>query len=113
MRHDEFYRKHLYADYGEVGNDVKALVEKFRSTSEKHKNVDVDSLAEMRRFVSEHESFRKLQRNVTDHVNIMTELSEGVAKRDLMDVSMVRVDGACRWCVSIVRVDRVRVVEGR
>ena len=46
----------------------------------------------MRCFVSEHESFQKLQRYVTNHVNIMTELSEGIAKRDLMDVSMVCVD---------------------
>eukprot|EP00798_Chlamydomonas_sp_ICE-L_P025257 gene25257-10905_t len=85
-RQDEFYRNHLHSNYGDVGNDVRQLVEKFQSTSEKHKNVE--SLEDMRRFVMEHMDFQRLQGNVTKHVNIMTELSERINARNLMEVSM-------------------------
>ena len=50
----------------------------------------VDSLEDMRRFVLEHSDFSRLQANVSKHVNIMSELSEQIAKRNLMEVSMVR-----------------------
>jgi hypothetical protein len=36
---DEFYRSHLYANYGEVGLDVKAMVDKFAAASAQHKQV--------------------------------------------------------------------------
>lgn len=38
-RLDEFYRKHMYCNYGDVGLSVKALVDKFSSTSQQHKKV--------------------------------------------------------------------------
>mmetsp|Transcript_12637 Transcript_12637/g.27322 ORF Transcript_12637/g.27322 Transcript_12637/m.27322 type:complete len:611 (-) Transcript_12637:472-2304(-) len=85
-RQDDFYSRHLYQNYGEVGTSVKTLVEKFASTSEKHKQVE--SLEDMRRFVLEHTDFQRLQGNVTKHVNIMTELSEAVNTRNLFEVSM-------------------------
>lgn len=48
----------------------------------------------MRRFVLEHSDFTRLQSNVTKHVNIMTELSEAVARRGLMDMSMAEQEVA-------------------
>lgn len=36
---DEFYRSHLFANYGEVGLSVKELVDKFSSQSAAHKQV--------------------------------------------------------------------------
>lgn len=38
-RQDDFYRKHMYLNYGDVGLSVKALVEKFAGTNAKHKQV--------------------------------------------------------------------------
>jgi vacuolar protein sorting-associated protein 45 len=45
----------------------------------------------MRRFILEHSDFSRAQTNVTKHVNIVTQLSELVAARSLMDVSTVRM----------------------
>lgn len=85
-RQDEFYRKHMYANYGEVGVSVKNLVEKFQEQTEKHKQVE--SLEDMRRFVMNHSDFQRQQSNVTKHVNIMTQLSETVGQRNLLELSM-------------------------
>jgi hypothetical protein len=49
----------------------------------------VDSLEDMRRFMTEHMDFTRLQSNVTKHVNLMSELSETVTRRNLMEVSEV------------------------
>ncbi|KAG2488981.1 hypothetical protein HYH03_012422 [Edaphochlamys debaryana] len=84
-RHDDFLRRHMYKNYGEVGASVKALVEQFQSASTKHSRVE--SLEDMRRFVLEHSDFQKLQGNVSKHVNLMTQLSEAVSDRNLMEVS--------------------------
>lgn len=59
----------------------------------------VESLEDMRRFVTEHSDFTKLQSNVSKHVNVMSELSEIVSHRSLLDVSMVSpgwVDVECK-----------------
>ncbi|PNW80892.1 hypothetical protein CHLRE_07g333950v5 [Chlamydomonas reinhardtii] len=84
-RQDDFLRRHQYRTYGEVGASVKSMVEQFQSASTKHSRVE--SLEDMRRFVLEHSDFQKLQGNVSKHVNLMTQLSETVSGRNLMDVS--------------------------
>jgi hypothetical protein len=53
----------------------------------------VSTLEDMRRFILEHSDFSRAQANVTKHVNIVTQLSEVVATRSLMDVSTVRMWG--------------------
>jgi hypothetical protein len=50
----------------------------------------VNSLQDMQRFVLQHSDFSRAQGNVTKHVSIVTQLSEVVAARHLMDVSTVR-----------------------
>jgi hypothetical protein len=55
--------------------------------------LQVTSLDDMRRFILEHSDFSRAQGNVTKHVNIVTQLSEVVSSRHLMDVSTVRPGG--------------------
>lgn len=43
----------------------------------------------MQRFVTEHTDFQKVQGNVSKHVALMSELSEIIGKRNLMELSMV------------------------
>lgn len=57
--------------------------------------LQVNSLDDMRRFILEHSDFSRAQGNVTKHVNIVTQLSDVVGTRHLMDVSTV---GAARLC---------------
>jgi len=41
---DEFYAKHRYSNYGEVGLAVKEAVEKFSATSAQHRQVGGEQL---------------------------------------------------------------------
>lgn len=84
-RHDDFFARNMYSNYGDVGLSVKGMVETFQSTSAQHRQVQ--SLDDMRRFVMEHQDFQRAQGNVSKHVNMMGELSEIVSRRQLMDVS--------------------------
>lgn len=36
---DDFFRSHLYANYGEVGLDVKEMLDRFAAASAQHKQV--------------------------------------------------------------------------
>lgn len=56
--------------------------------------LQVESLEDMKRFIAEHEEFRKLQNNVTKHINIMSEIGDIIGRRNLMEVSSVSV-GKC------------------
>lgn len=40
---DDFYRQHLYSNYGEVGLSVKDMVDKFAAASAQHKQVGVQA----------------------------------------------------------------------
>eukprot|EP00775_Hariotina_reticulata_P002080 gene2080-2399_t len=87
---DDFYKQHLFSNYGDVGLSVKELVDKFAQASKQHQQVN--SLDDMRRFILEHSDFSRAQSNVTKHVNIVTQLSEIVTKRSLMEVSTLEQD---------------------
>ncbi|KAG1681582.1 hypothetical protein FOA52_014090 [Chlamydomonas sp. UWO 241] len=82
---DDFFAKHRFSNYGEVGMDVKSLLDVYQSKSTRHKNVE--SLDDMKRFIAEHGDFTRLQNNVTKHVHIMGELAEVITRRHLMEIS--------------------------
>lgn len=59
--------------------------------------VQVTSLEDMRRFILEHSDFSRAQGNVTKHVNIVTQLSEEISRRNLMEVSSVSTLALGQW----------------
>ncbi|KAF5831862.1 SM/Sec1-family protein [Dunaliella salina] len=87
---DDFFAKHAYLTFGEVGISVKALMEQYQSREAQHRQVE--SLEDMRRFVTEHMDFTNLQSNVTKHVNLMSNLSDIAGKRRLLELSEIEQD---------------------
>mmetsp|Transcript_19696 Transcript_19696/g.54990 ORF Transcript_19696/g.54990 Transcript_19696/m.54990 type:complete len:585 (-) Transcript_19696:538-2292(-) len=87
---DDFFAKHAYLTFGEVGVSVKALMEQYQSREAQHRQVE--SLEDMRRFVTEHMDFTNLQSNVTKHVNLMSNLSDIAGKRRLLELSEIEQD---------------------
>ncbi|TLD22764.1 hypothetical protein PspLS_07226 [Pyricularia sp. CBS 133598] len=58
---DPFFKKNMYLNFGDLGSNVKDYVEQFQT---KHKNnVQLESIADMKRFVEEYPEFRKLSGN--------------------------------------------------
>ena len=81
-RQDEFYQRHMYANFGDMGTAVKGLVDAFQSQTANTKNVA--TIEDMQNFVEKFTEFSAAQRNAGKHVTLMSELSRMVDTRLLM-----------------------------
>ncbi|KAK4996460.1 vacuolar protein sorting-associated protein 45 [Elasticomyces elasticus] len=90
---DPFFKKNMYLNFGDLGQNAKDYVEQFASKQQSgHK---LESIEDMKRFVEEYPEFRRLSGNVTKHVTLVTELSRRVGEDDLLDVSELEQSLAC------------------
>ena len=64
-------------------------------------NRNIQTIADMKRFVEEYPDFRKLSGNVSKHVSVMGELSRLVEFRSLLDVSEAEQELACKQVLKI------------
>ncbi|KAL2351824.1 vacuolar protein sorting-associated protein 45 [Cryomyces antarcticus] len=90
---DPFFKKNMYLNFGDLGQDAKDYVEQFASKSQS--NHKLESIADMKRFIEDYSEFRKLSGNVTKHVTLVTELSRRVGEGSLLDVSELEQSLAC------------------
>ena len=81
-RQDDFYKKHMYNNFGDIGTAVKDLVDDFQRHSAKGKSMD--SLEDMQSFVENYSEFSAAQRNASKHVTLISTLSGIVDSRSLM-----------------------------
>ena len=91
---DEFFRKNMHLNFGDVGMAVKELVDR---VSTDHKTVKgFDTIEDIAAFV-EHLPEATMQQGLTaKHVAIMGALSKEVEQRSLMAVSGVEQDVCCQ-----------------
>ncbi|KAF1981809.1 vacuolar protein sorting-associated protein VpsB [Aulographum hederae CBS 113979] len=90
---DPFFKKNMYLNFGDLGQNAKDYVEQF--ASKKSGSANLESIADMKRFVEEYPEFRKLSGNVTKHVTLVGELSRRVGSDSLLDVSELEQSLAC------------------
>lgn len=90
---DPFFKKNMYLNFGDLGQNAKEYVEQFASKTQS--NAKLDSISDMKRFVEEYPEFRRLSGNVTKHVTLVTELSRRVEHDNLLDVSELEQSLAC------------------
>jgi vacuolar protein sorting-associated protein 45 len=84
---DTFYANNLYLNFGEIGQNIKELVEKF--TEQKQISQKVESIQDMKSFVENYPAFKKQSGTVNKHVILVEELSKRVSKHKLLNVSEV------------------------
>ncbi|KAJ8969177.1 hypothetical protein NQ314_001880 [Rhamnusium bicolor] len=84
---DTFYAKNIFMNYGEIGTNIKQLMDQFQAKAKSHQKIE--SIADMKCFVEAYPQFKKLSGNVTKHVTVVGELSAMVTKYHLLDVSEV------------------------
>ncbi|XP_060535009.1 vacuolar protein sorting-associated protein 45 [Cylas formicarius] len=84
---DPFYAKNIFLNYGEIGQNIKQLMDQFQAKAKSHQKIE--SIADMKHFVESYPQFKKLSGNVTKHVTVVGELSSMVSKYHLLDVSEV------------------------
>lgn len=90
---DPFFKKNMYLNFGDLGGNIKNYVEQYQSKTQS--NANIDSIADMKRFVEDYPEFRKLSGNVSKHVTLVGELSRRVGADGLLDASELEQSLAC------------------
>uniref|UniRef100_A0AAY4CU46 Vacuolar protein sorting-associated protein 45 n=1 Tax=Denticeps clupeoides TaxID=299321 RepID=A0AAY4CU46_9TELE len=92
---DEFYANNLYLNFGEIGTNIKNLMEDFQKKKPKGQQ-KLESISDMKAFVDNYPQFKKMSGTVSKHVTVVGELSRLVSERCLMEVSEVEQELACQ-----------------
>uniref|UniRef100_A0A3B4T6Y3 Vacuolar protein sorting-associated protein 45 n=1 Tax=Seriola dumerili TaxID=41447 RepID=A0A3B4T6Y3_SERDU len=92
---DEFYANNLYLNFGEIGTNIKNLMEDFQRKRPKGQQ-RLESISDMKAFVDNYPQFKKMSGTVSKHVTVVGELSRLVSERQLMEVSEVEQELACQ-----------------
>uniref|UniRef100_A0A3Q3JS24 Vacuolar protein sorting-associated protein 45 n=1 Tax=Monopterus albus TaxID=43700 RepID=A0A3Q3JS24_MONAL len=92
---DEFYANNLYLNFGEIGTNIKNLMEDFQKKRPKGQQ-KLESIGDMKAFVDNYPQFKKMSGTVSKHVTVVGELSRLVSERQLMEVSEVEQELACQ-----------------
>ena len=90
---DPFFKKNMYQNFGDLGSNIKEYVEQYQSRTKS--NMQIESIADMKRFVEDYPEFRKLSGNVSKHVTLVGELSRRVSEDTLLDVSELEQSLVC------------------
>mmetsp|Transcript_14787 Transcript_14787/g.22098 ORF Transcript_14787/g.22098 Transcript_14787/m.22098 type:complete len:586 (+) Transcript_14787:26-1783(+) len=91
---DEFYAENMYLNWGELGVNIKNLMQKVQTVDKSNRNIS--SIADMKRFIENFPQFKKLKGNVSKHIAVLDELSRLVQSRKLIDVSALEQELACK-----------------
>jgi hypothetical protein len=86
---DPFFQTHHGSTFGDLGTVLKEYVQNYQSKSLVTSPANIQSIADMKRFVEEYPEFRKLGGNVSKHVALVGELSRLVGRDKLLDVGEV------------------------
>lgn len=92
--HDEFYANNMYLNFGEIGNNIKDLMEEFQVKSQSQ--AKVESIADMKAFIENYPQFKKMSGTVSKHVTVVGELSRLVGKHCLLEVSETEQEIVCQ-----------------
>ncbi|ORX43460.1 Sec1-like protein [Hesseltinella vesiculosa] len=90
---DPFFKKAMFWNLGDLGANIKKYVDEYQTKTKSNRNIE--SIADMKRFVEEYPEFRKLSGNVSKHVALVSELSRRVSEERLLEISELEQDLAC------------------
>ncbi|KAI9832113.1 MAG: vacuolar protein sorting-associated protein 45 [Phylliscum demangeonii] len=90
---DAFFQKNMYANWGDIGINVKEYVEQYATKKKGHG--EIESMEDMKRFVEEYADYSKLSGTVSKHITLLDEMVRRVAEDDLLAVSELEQSLAC------------------
>ncbi|CAD7092047.1 unnamed protein product [Hermetia illucens] len=91
---DEFYSGNLYSNFGEIGSRIKSMMDEYQKKAKDQRKVE--SISDMKNFVETYPQFKKMSGTVSKHVRVIGELSDQTAQRNLLNISELEQDIACR-----------------
>ncbi|XP_072404956.1 vacuolar protein sorting-associated protein 45 isoform X2 [Chiloscyllium punctatum] len=71
---DQFYANNMYLNFGEIGTNIRNLMEDFQKKKPKGQQ-KLESIADMKAFVENYPQFKKMSGTVSKHVTVVGELS--------------------------------------
>ena len=86
--------QNMYLNYGEIGANIKELMDQFQSHTNCQKKVE--TIADMKAFIENYPQFRKISGTVSKHVTLIGELSKVIAANNLFEVSEAEQELACQ-----------------
>ncbi|KAK3817205.1 MAG: Sec1-like protein [Benniella sp.] len=90
---DPFFQRNMFLNLGDLGANIKSYVDEYQTKTKS--NANIESIADMKRFVEDYPEFRKLSGNVSKHVTLVGELSRLVDKGNMLEVSELEQSLAC------------------
>eukprot|EP01101_Sappina_pedata_P012209 TRINITY_DN8349_c0_g1_i1.p1 TRINITY_DN8349_c0_g1~~TRINITY_DN8349_c0_g1_i1.p1 ORF type:complete len:576 (-),score=250.29 TRINITY_DN8349_c0_g1_i1:33-1727(-) len=94
MDQDPFFSKNIYSNYGDLAINIKSLLDELQKHAKT--NTSIQSISDMKKFIENYPEYRKLSGNVSKHVAILDEMHRVIEKRDLMNVSELEQEIACK-----------------
>ena len=82
---DEFFKQHMYNNFGEIGEIIRKYVDEFQGKKNSYKNIE--NISDIKDFISNYPEFKKMSGTVNKHVNLVEEVFKYVMAHDLMSVS--------------------------
>lgn len=83
----------MYLNLGDLGATIKQYVDEYQTKTKS--NMNIESIADMKRFVEDYPEFRKLSGNVSKHVALVSALSNRVSQAHLLEISELEQGLAC------------------
>lgn len=90
---DTFFAEAMYLNFGDLGARIREYVGYYQQKTQSNKNIE--TVADMKRFVEEFPEFRKLEGNVSKHVTLVGELNRLVEQNQLLTASELEQSLAC------------------
>ena len=84
----------MYLNYGEIGINIKQLMDEFQSKSKSQQKVE--TISDMKTFIDSYPQFKKMSGTVSKHVTLIGELSRLVSQYNLFEVSEAEQELACQ-----------------
>lgn len=84
---DEFYQSNLFTVFGDLGNNIKLYVESYKEKTQK--NSSLKDIQDMKKFINEYGSYKKMGLVVSRHVDIIDEISRQVTEKHLLEISEI------------------------
>lgn len=91
---DDFYAENMYLSFGDLGTNIRQLVEEFQAKSQSQSKIE--SIADMKAFIENYPDFKKKSGAVSKHVCVVSELSRIVQNHNLLQVSEIEQELACQ-----------------
>jgi len=90
IEEDTFYKQNLYSNYGEVATNLKQFLEKV-SLNQKMK-VKIENFEDMQTALNSMPELRKESGNASKHVELTSQLTREINKRQLLKISVLEQD---------------------